>query len=141
MPASPSLELALAEPAAVPPDEPPAKHATRPQEPEEAAPVHRVMPRFVPLLPRTIASLARHPPARLAPLAARVTPILARHVHAKARADAAKPDLARAAAAPKRPSRHAIRQVAHRAQRATIAPSTPGSPYPTYGVTSGVQYR
>jgi hypothetical protein len=138
MPTSPPLELALADPAA-PAGEAPAKSA-RPAEPEGAAPVRRLMPRFVPLLPRIIPSLVRHAPPRLAPALPRVMPTLARHIHT-ARAEVAKPDFAKAPVAPRKPVRHVIRQVQHRAQRAYVAPGTAGSPYSSYSVTSGAQYR
>jgi hypothetical protein len=140
MPASPSLELALADPA-VPAEETPAKHAARAAEPEEPSPVRRLMPRFVPLLPRIIPSLVRHAPARVAPSVARVTPTLVRHVHAKAKAEVAKTDIAKAAAAPRKPARHVIRHVQHRPQRTYVAPGTAANPYSGYSVTSGVQYR
>ena len=133
--------MALAEPDAVPAPEPPAKLAARTGEPEEAAPVRRWVPRFVPRLPRIVPALSRLSPARLAHAPPRVTPTLVRHVHAKAKAEAAKQDIAKAAAAPKKPVRHWVRQVPHRAQRASVAPSTAVSPYPAYSVTSGVQYR
>jgi hypothetical protein len=135
MPASPSLALALAEPTAVSTEEAPAKPSTRAAEPEGAMPVRRLMPRFVPLLPRVIPSLARHATPRLAPSAPRVTPMLARHAHIKAKADAGKPDIAKAAMAPRKPVRHAIRQAQHRAQRTYVAP------YSAYGATPGAQYN
>jgi hypothetical protein len=141
MPSSPSLELALAEPTAVPTEETPAKRETRAAEPQEAMPVRRPMPRFVPLLPRVIPSLARRAPARLGPSPARITPMLSRHARANAKAEAAKPDVAKAAAAPRKPVRHVIRQVQHRAQRTYVAPGTAVSPYSAYSVTSGVQYK
>jgi hypothetical protein len=140
MPASPSLELALADPAAVPAGETGAKRAAPAAEREEAAPVRRPMPRYVPLLPRVIPSLARYAPARLALLAPRVMPTLARHVHPKAKAEAGKPDIAKAAVVPKRAVRHLMRPMLHRAQRAHVAPSSV-SPYSTYSMTSAVQYR
>jgi hypothetical protein len=140
-PASAPQRLALAEPDAVPTPEPPAKLAARTGEPEEAAPIRRWVPRFVPPLPRIVPALSRLSPARLAHAPPRVMPILVRHVHARAKAEAGKQDIAKAAAAPKRPVRHWVRQVPHRAQRASVAPNTAVSPYPAYSVTSGIQYR
>jgi hypothetical protein len=140
-PASALQQLALAEPDAVPAPEAPAKLAARTGEPEEAAPVRRWVPRFVPRLPRIVPALSRLSPARLAHAPPRVTPTLVRHMRAKAKAEAAKQDIAKAAAAPRKPVRHWVRQVPHRAQRASVAPSTAVSPYPAYSVTSGVLYR
>jgi hypothetical protein len=140
-PASAPQQLALAEPDAVPTPEPSAKLAARTGEPEEPAPIRRWVPRFVPRLPRIIPALSRVSPPRLAHAPPHVTPILVRRVHLRARPEAAKPDVARAATAPKKPVRHWVRQVPHRAQRASIAPNTVVSPYPTYSGTSGVQYR
>jgi hypothetical protein len=133
--------LALAEPDAVPTPEPPAKLAARTGEPDEAAPVRRWVPRFLPRLPRIVPALSRLTPARLVHAPPRVTPILVRRVHAKARAEPAKPDMAKGAAAPNKPARHWVRQVPHRAQRASATPNTTVSPYPVHSVTSGVQYR
>jgi hypothetical protein len=144
-PAEPSSsapqQLALAEPDAVPTPEPPAKLAARTGEPEESAPVRRWAPRFVPRLPRIIPALSRVSPPRLAHAPPRVAPILVRRVHVRARLEAAKPDVARAALVPKKPVRHWVRQMPRRAQRASIAPNPAVSPYPTYSGMSGVQYR
>jgi hypothetical protein len=140
-PTSAPQQLALAEPDAVPAPEPPAKLAARTGEPEEPEPVRRWVPRFVPRLPRIVPALSRVLPPRLAHAPTRVTPILVRHVHVKARAEAAKPDVAKVAVAPKKLVRHWVRQVPHRAQRALIAPNTAIGPYPAYSGTPAVQYR
>jgi hypothetical protein len=133
-------QLALAELDAVPAPEPAAKLAARTGEPEEAAPVRRAMPRFVPLLPRI--TLMRHPPlqARLVPSAPRIAPMLVHRLHAKSKAEAARPDAAKAVVSPRKPMRHVVRPVQHRAQRAA-APSNAVSAYPTYSASSGVQNR
>jgi hypothetical protein len=133
-------QLALAEPDAVPAPEPTAKLAARTGEPEEAAPVRRVMPRFVPLLPRI--TLMRRPPLqpRLVPSAPRIAPMLVHRLHAKSKAEAARPDAAKAVVSPRKPMRHVVRPVQHRAQRAA-APSNAVSAYPTYSASSGVQNR
>jgi hypothetical protein len=145
MEASSPPQLALADPTAVPTEEPTAKRATRTAEPDEAMPVRRVMPRFVPLLPRVVPSLTRHAVPRLAPSAPRVPPTLARHVHGKAKAEAGKPDIAKAAATQRKPVRHVIRQMQHRAQRSYVAPGSTVGPYSGYSMTSGtpsgVQYK
>jgi hypothetical protein len=134
--------MALAEPDAVPAPEPPAKLAARTGEPDEVeASVRRSMPRFVPRLPRIVPALSRLSPARLAHPPPWVTPALVRHVHAKAKAQAAKQDIARAAAGPKRPVRHWVHQVPHHTQRASAAPTTAVSPFSAYSGTSGIQYR
>ena len=88
-----------------------------------------------------IPTLTHHLPLRprLAPATPRITPLV-RRVHAKAKPEAAKPEIAKAVVAPKRPGRHVVRQVQHRAHH-TYAPGTAVSPYATYSVTSGVQYR
>jgi hypothetical protein len=146
-PASAAPELAPADPAAVPAGAH-AKLVARTGEAEETAPIHRLMPRFVPhvapRLPR-IPALSRHSllQPRLTPAPSRVTPTFARRVHAKAKRDAGKPDIAKAAA-PRKPVRHAVHQVEHRAQRAYDAPDTAVSPTvvsPGYSVTSDVQYK
>jgi hypothetical protein len=128
-------QLALADPDAVPDPEPPAKLAARTGEPEEAAPVRRVVPRFLvrlmARLPRVVPSHARPSAARLAPALPRMAS--ARHLQARARAEAGKQVVA-----PKKPVRHVVRSV-HRAQRASVAPGT--VPYPGYSGTSGGQYR
>jgi hypothetical protein len=132
-PASAPQQLALAEPDAVPAPEAPAKLAARTGEPEEAAPVRRLVPRFVPRLPRIIPVLSRPSPPRLAPVLPRATPTWVWHVHARARPEPAKADIAKAALPPRKPVHHyVVRQVQHRAQRTSAAPNS---------VTSGAQYR
>jgi hypothetical protein len=136
-PAPTSQQLALAEPEAVPAPEAPAKLAARTGEPDEAAPVRRLVPRFVPRLPRIIPALSRLSRPRLAPALPRATPMLTRHIDARARPEAAKQDIAKGAAMQKKLVRHMMREVQHRAQRAYLAPRV--SPNHTYSVTSGVQ--
>jgi hypothetical protein len=138
-PAPTSLQLALAEPEAVPAPEAPAKLAARTGEPDEGAPVRRLGSRFAPRLPRIIPALSRLSRPRLAPALPRATPMLTRHIDARAKPEAAKQDIAKGAAMQKKLVRHMMREVQHRAQRAYLAPHV--SPYHTYSVTSGVQYR
>ena len=144
-PAEPSLsalqQLALADPDAVPAPEAPAKLAARTGEPDEAEPVRRWVPRLLQRLPRINPGLSRLSRPHLAHAAPRVTPRFVRHVHARSKAEAAKQDIAKGAAAPKKPLRHWVRQSQHRAQRASVAPDAAPSPNPAYTVTSGVQYR
>jgi hypothetical protein len=127
-PAPASQQLALAEPDAVPTPEATAKLAARTGEPEEEAPIRRLVPRFVPRLPRIIPALSRLSRPRPALALPRVTPMLARHIYAKVKLEAAK-----AAAVQKKPVHHMMHDVQHRAHVV--------SPYRTYSVTSGVQYR
>jgi hypothetical protein len=138
MPAAPSVQLALAEPTVDPTEEVPAKLSTRAADPEGPMPARRLMSRFVPLLPRVIPALARHATLRVAPSAPRVTPMLARHARIKAKAEAGKPDIAKAATAPRKPVRHAIRQVQRRTQRTYVTPGN--APYSAYSATTGGQY-
>jgi hypothetical protein len=120
-PASAPQQLALADPDAVPVPEAPAKLAARTGEPEEAAPVRRLAPRFVPRLPRII------------PVLSHVTPTWVWHVHARAKPELAKARIAKATLPPRKPLHHyVVRQMQHRAQRTSAAPNS---------VTSGAQYR